>query len=132
MTKLTSDAVTNLVAGASYEDEFDIALNNDLSEGGTVTIYSEGYVNLVTNGSVSGTMPYSSNELTIDIDPKQAKTVSKARPMGKARTITTCSPDRQAIVDTVLANTVKLANAAADAATSGDAAQFNYYFKTTA
>ncbi|ODM14500.1 hypothetical protein SI65_10122 [Aspergillus cristatus] len=42
---------------------------------------------------------------------QEAKTVLKARPMGQARTITTCSPDRQAIVDTVLANTVKLADA---------------------
>lgn len=87
-----------------------------------VTIYAEGYVNLVTNGSVSGTMPYSSNELTVGIGASEAKTVSKARPRGKARAITTCSPDRQAIVDTALADTVELANAAADAATSGDVA----------
>ncbi|EYE90985.1 putative penicillolysin/deuterolysin metalloprotease [Aspergillus ruber CBS 135680] len=67
-------------------------------------------------------MPYSSNELTVGIDASEAKTVSKARPIGKARAITTCSPDRQAIVDTALADTVELANAAADAATSGDVA----------
>lgn len=124
--------MTDLAAGASHEDEFDIASNNNLSQGGTVIIYSEGYVSLVANGSVSDTMPYSSNKLTIDIDADEAKTVSKIGPMGKARMITTCSPDRQAIVDTALANIVNLANAAANAATSGDAAQFNYYLKNTA
>ncbi|BCR90204.1 uncharacterized protein ACHE_60090A [Aspergillus chevalieri] len=56
-------------------------------------------------------MSYSSNEPTIEIDAKEAKT---------------------AIVDTVLANTVKLAGAAADTTNSGEAAQSIYYFKITA
>lgn len=133
MSNLTSESLTFLAAGATLEDEFDVASTNDLSEGGTVTIHTEGQVHFVTDGAVSGTMPFSSNELTIDIDAVEAKTVSKAiRPLTyPIRTQLSCSPERQAIMNKALSNAVKLANAAADTALSGDAAQFKYFFKTT-
>lgn len=60
----------NLAEGASYEDEFNVASNNDLSQGDEVTNHSEGYVNLVA-------LPYYSKEITIKIDANEAKTSPK-------------------------------------------------------
>jgi deuterolysin len=129
---LTPEALTTLAAGETVEDEFDVAANHDLSHGGPVLLRSNGLVPLVNNGSVSGYLPYHSNDLEIEVDAIQAFRVTKAiNPLAR-RTKESCSDaGRKASLDKALSNTVSLANAAAQAALSGSASKFQEYFKTT-
>lgn len=114
------------------EDEFDVAETTDLSNGGAVTLRSNGLVPVVTEGSVTGYLPYSSNDLKIEVDGVKASKVTKALKSLERRTKETCSDSsRKTALDKALANTVKLANAAATAAKSGSATKFSEYFKTT-
>jgi deuterolysin len=129
---LTSEALTTLAVGETVEDEFDIAATSDLSHGGPVKLRSSGLVPLVNNGSVSGYLPYHSNELEIEVDAIKASRVTKAVNPLTRRTTESCSDSsRKATLDRALENTVSLANAAAQAALSGSASKFSEYFKTT-
>jgi deuterolysin len=129
---LESDSLTTLGAGEVLEDEFDIAETTDLSNGGAITLRSSGLVPVVREGSVTGYLPYSSNDLKIDVDGTKASQVTKALKPLDRRTKESCSnASRKSAFETSLANTVKLANAAATAAKSGSASKFSEYFKTT-
>lgn len=129
---LESDSLTTLGAGEVLEDEFDIAETTDLSNGGAVTLCSSGLVPVVSEGSVTGYLPYSSNDLKIDVDGSKASQVTKALKPLDRRTKESCSnASRKSAFETSLANTVKLAKAAATAAKSGSATKFSEYFKTT-
>ncbi|KAJ5388904.1 hypothetical protein N7509_011445 [Penicillium cosmopolitanum] len=129
---LESDSLTTLGAGEVLEDEFDIAETTDLSNGGAVTLRSSGLVPVVSEGSVTGYLPYSSNDLKIDVDGSKASQVTKALKPLDRRTKESCSnASRKSAFETSLANTVKLAKAAATAAKSGSASKFSEYFKTT-
>lgn len=133
-TGLSRDAFTTLAPGETVEDVFDIASIYDLISGGPVTIRGEGAVPYATaNGTdIAGYIPYSSNELTIDVDGAIAATVSKAlAPLNRRTSIRSCSGSKQSALTTALKNAASLANAAADAAESGSASKFSEYFKTT-
>ncbi|KAJ6104761.1 hypothetical protein N7523_011081 [Penicillium sp. IBT 18751x] len=129
---LTPEALTTLAAGETVEDEFDVAATSDLSHGGPMLVRSNGLVPLVNNGSVSGYLPYHSNELKIEVDAIKASRVTKAiNPLAR-RTKESCSnSSRKTALERALKNTVSLANAAAQAALSGSASKFQEYFKTT-
>ncbi|KAF7717780.1 Penicillolysin [Penicillium ucsense] len=129
---LTSESLTTLAAGQTLEDEFDIASTADLSNGGAVTLRSSGSVPLVHEGTVSGYIPYHSNELKIEVDGGKAAQVEKAVKTLSKRTRETCSSSsRQSALNRALSNAAQLATAAANAAQSGSASKFQEYFKTT-
>lgn len=129
---LASESLTTLEAGEVLEDEFDIATTTDLSSGGAITLRSNGLVPVVKDGAVTGYLPYSSNDLKLNIDGAKASTVTKALKPLDRRTKETCSnASRKSALEKALSNTVKLANAAATAARSGSASKFSEYFKTT-
>ncbi|KAJ5813218.1 Peptidase M35 deuterolysin [Penicillium robsamsonii] len=129
---LTSESLTSLAAGETFEDEFDIAATTDLSSGGPLTLQSTGLVPIVVDGAVTGYLPYRSNDLKIEVDGSKASRVAKAiKPLDR-RALQTCSDSsKKSALNTALKNTVSLANAAATAALSGSASKFEEYFKTT-
>lgn len=130
---LTSEALTTLAAGETLEDEFDIATTSDLSKGGPMTLRSSGLVPLVNDGTVSGYMPYHSNDLKIEVNAVKASQVTKAiKPLSRRARESCSDSSRKVALEKALQNTVSLANAAAQAALSGSASKFNEYFKTTA
>lgn len=129
---LSKEALTHLDPGATIEDEFDIATTSDLTEGGTITISANGLVPHAVKGKVSGYIPFSSNELAIDVDPSEAASVSAAiKPLDRRTRIASCSGTRSTALQQALRNTVSLSNAAASAAASGSSARFQTFFKTT-
>lgn len=119
---LSSESLTSLAAGETFEDEFDIASTTDLSAGGPLTLNSNGVVPIVVDGTVTGYLPYHSNNLKIEVDGSKASRVLKAiKPLDR-RTVETCSDSsKKSALDTALKNTVSLATAAANAALSGSA-----------
>ncbi|KAL4948499.1 Deuterolysin metalloprotease family-domain-containing protein [Aspergillus filifer] len=128
-TDLSDDALTSLAPGATIEDVFDIASTSDLSEGGSITLRSEGVVPLVTERNVTGSLPYTSNELTITVDGAEAAKVANVAALDKRTRIASCSGSRSTALQTALRNTVSLANAAASAARSGGS-RFTTFFKS--
>ncbi|OQE44777.1 hypothetical protein PENCOP_c002G03072 [Penicillium coprophilum] len=129
---LTSESLTSLAAGETFEDEFDIATTTDLSSGGPLTLQSKGLVPIVVDGAVTGYLPYRSNDLKIEVDGAKASRVQKAiKPLDRRALQTCSSSSKKSALNTALANTVKLANAAATAALSGSSSKFQEYFKTT-
>lgn len=132
LSGLTSESLTSLAAGESIEDEFDIASTTNLAQGGTVSVQAQGMVPLVSDGAVSGYMPFSSNKLSIDVDGAEASKVKLAISHLDRRTqLTGCSGSKQSALTQALQNAVSLANKAAEAASSGSASKFQEYFKTT-
>ncbi|KAE8153667.1 neutral protease 2-like protein [Aspergillus avenaceus] len=129
---LSDDALTTLAPGATIEDEFDIASTSDLTEGGTITINSNGLVPVTTSNKVTGYIPFTSNELSIEVDAAEAATISQAVKVLDRRTeVAQCSGTKLSALRTALSNTVSLARAAATAARSGSSSRFSEYFKTT-
>ncbi|KAJ5638715.1 hypothetical protein N7528_001105 [Penicillium herquei] len=129
---ITADSFTTLKAGEAIEDDFDIATTTDLSSGGSVLLKSNGLVPLVSNGAVSGYLPYHSNDLNIKIDGVKASQVAKAIKPLQRRTKVTCDDQqmKNELTD-ALRKTSSLASVAANAARYGSADKFREYFKTT-
>ncbi|OJJ56677.1 hypothetical protein ASPSYDRAFT_80480 [Aspergillus sydowii CBS 593.65] len=129
-TDLSEDALTSLAPGATIEDVFDIASTSDLSEGGSITLHSQGSVPIVKDKQVTGALPFSSNELTIDVDgAKAAEVTNIGKTLARRTQISGCSGSRGTALQTALRNTVSLANAAATAARSGGS-RFTTFFKS--
>jgi deuterolysin len=131
---LSDDALTTLAPGATFEDEFDIASTAVLTEGGPVTIRTDGVVPVTTGNKVSGYLPYQSNELEIEIDAAKAAAVPQAIKLielERRTKIASCSGSRATALATALRNAASLANAAATAAASGSSTRFQTYFRTT-
>ncbi|KKK20430.1 hypothetical protein AOCH_005489 [Aspergillus ochraceoroseus] len=127
---LTESALTSLAPGATIEDVIDIASTSDLSEGGPITIRASGQVPIVTGDRITGSVPFSSNELTIEVNGTEAATVSKAvKTLDRRTKLSSCSGSEGSALQTALKNTVSLANAAAKAALDGDK-RFVTFFKT--
>ncbi|KAJ5083316.1 hypothetical protein N7456_012743 [Penicillium angulare] len=129
---ITSEALTTLRPGQTTEDEFDIAATSDLSRGGFVSIRSQGLVPLIQNKTVSGYLPYYSNDLRIEVDAIKASRVSKViKPLQRRTRIQCTDPKLSEGLKKALSSTTALANAAAKAARYGSAQKFHEYFKTT-
>ncbi|CBF73605.1 hypothetical protein AN7962.2 [Aspergillus nidulans FGSC A4] len=130
---LSDEVLTSLAPGASFEDEFDIAATSDLSSGGPVTIRSEGIVPLVTEKSVTGSLSYSSNELTIDVDGAEAAKIetvgAQLSKLSKRTRVSSCSGTRATALQTALRNAASLASRAASAASQGGST-FTTFFKS--
>lgn len=114
------------------EDEFDVASTSDLSYGGMVTIRAEGLVSLVADNKVSGYIPFSSNEIPIEVDAIRASKVQKAvKPLNRRSKIESCPDNQRPVLTKALENAASLANAAADAALAGTSPQFEPLFKSS-
>jgi deuterolysin len=133
---LSHDAFTPILAGQTIEITVDMAAVHDLSSGGTFKVSSYGAIAYAPHGSteLSGqAIAYSSNELEVLVDGAAAAKVPRAIiPLDKRTAIQSdCTSTQRANTLTALQNCQKLATAAATAASSGSAAKFNEYFKTT-
>ncbi|KAL4749831.1 hypothetical protein BDW72DRAFT_213799 [Aspergillus terricola var. indicus] len=127
-SNLSDKVLTSLAPGASFEDEFDIATTADLSSGGPVTIRSQGTVPLVKDKSIRGRIPYTSNELTIEVDGAEAAKIATVGSKVKRTELSGCSGDRGDALETALKNAASLATKAASAASEGGEA-FTTFFK---
>lgn len=132
---LTEDVLTFLASGDSYEDEFDVASTSNLSKGGSITLHSVGRVPVVQNGTITGSIPFQSNKLVIDVDgPKASKVAAAMKAMRKRKrtTVERCpSDEKESALATALKNAAYLAYQAGDAADWGPEARFQEYFGTT-
>ncbi|KAL5332539.1 Deuterolysin metalloprotease family-domain-containing protein [Aspergillus crustosus] len=129
ITDIPESILTSLAPGATVEDEFDIATTSNLSDGGSITVRSTGFVPLVTNKRVTGSVPFTSNDLTIEIDGAKASKISRVG-IKPRTTVDNCSGTQQTALETALRNTVTWASGAAEAAAAGSG-PFETFFKTT-
>ncbi|KAL6713807.1 hypothetical protein ACLMJK_008299 [Lecanora helva] len=135
-TNLTTDAFTSLAPGATTESTFDLAAVTDLKAGGAFEVIAEGAFAVAAADATSlsdSKVAYRSNTLSITVDGAAAAKVAPAIKILDDRTVeTSCSGAHKTSLTNALSRAVQLSNAAANAATSGSAAKFNEYFKTTA
>ncbi|KAJ8220706.1 hypothetical protein LV159_005024 [Aspergillus fumigatus] len=115
---LSNDALTTLAPGATYEDEFDIASTANLTQGGPVTVRTQGFVPIAMNNKIAGYIPYSSNELELEVDAEKAVAVpASIKPLDRRTKITSsCTGNRATVLNTALRNAASIASKAADAA----------------
>ena len=135
LTNIDDSSITKLAPGESVTDEFDIAATTDLSEGGRVTVKASGLIHLVTDRSVSGSIPFESNTLTMDVDGAETAAVTKAfeSPLTRRTKLEpdTCNSTQIEIIQTALKKAVELSNIAVDAAVNGPEKEFGKFFKST-
>lgn len=129
--EVNADSFVKIAAGASLEATVDIAEIFDLSASGKYTvstkrIHSTGHKN---QASITGATRFNSNELTIDVDAKEAAKVKRAMNSLSERTqvTNTCSSQQQ-IISSALSTCASMAQNAAQAAQGGDASKFQEYF----
>lgn len=97
-----------------------------------MTVRAEGLVSLVTGNKVSGHIPFSSNEISIQVDAKRASTVQRAvKPLNRRSNIESCPDTQRPVLIKALENAASLANAAAEAALAGTSPQFEPLFKSS-
>ncbi|OAL72454.1 hypothetical protein A7D00_3455 [Trichophyton violaceum] len=140
MSDLTPEYFVNLGPKASVEHSFDLAATHDLSRGGKITVKAHGMVPTAEENAttITGHTLYESNELTMDVDGKQAAAVEQA--MGgddstgvidKRSNIVTssCRGSQLRVLQTALSNASRLSRAAASAA-QRNPSKMREYFKT--
>ncbi|OJD40575.1 neutral protease 2 [Diplodia corticola] len=132
---LTSDSFQNIPAGASIEATWDTAEMHDLSAGGDFDILTQGAIPYANPNSTTivGAVPYLSNRVRANVLSSHAIKVrrnflGKIEKLKKRSTLTDCSGDKKTSTETAMTNCQKLASAAAEAATSDNAA-FTDIFK---
>nr|AJD23138.1 metalloproteinase [Onygena corvina] len=146
MSDLTEDFFTTLAPKASVEHSFDLAATHDLSSGGKFTISASGSVSTAEEHSTTITSHalYESNVLHMEIDGNQAAAIEQAmnftpemqsihaRALEKRTRIVTgsCQGTQLRTTQNALANSARLAQAAARAAQS-NTRKFQEYFRTT-
>lgn len=97
-----------------------------------VTVRAKGLVSLITGNKISGHIPFSSNEITIQVDAKRASSVQRAvKPLNRRSKIESCPDTQRPVLIKSLKNAASLANAAADAALAGTSPQFEPLFKSS-
>ena len=135
LVNLPDSAFITVHAGKSVTARADLALNHDLSKGGTYTVAAHGHMRLATSGKSGSNsrvsreiVKFDSNVLDIVIDGPEA-----ARRMIKRTFVDngSCPPERAQALNDALSNAAQLASAASDAALNGDPAKFEEYFMTT-
>lgn len=132
---LTSDSFQNIPAGGSIEATWDAAEMHDLSAGGDFDILTQGAIPYAEANStvIKGAVPYLSNRVRANVLASHAKKVrrnflGKIEKLKKRSTLTECSGDKKTSTETAMTNCQKLASAAAEAASSDNAA-FTDIFK---
>ena len=97
-----------------------------------VTVRAKGLVSLITGNKISGHIPFSLNELSIQVDTKRASSVQRAvKPLNRRSKIESCPDIQRPVLIKSLKNATSLANAAADAALAGTSPQFEPRFKSS-
>lgn len=135
---LYEDAFTNIAAGQTITNDFDIAEYYDL-EDESYDVFANGNLPYASADSMSLSgryIPFSSNKLLVAVDCEKASQVTKAinklELLKKRTTIESdCSASQSSAIADASKNCASLASAAADAACNGDADTFNAYFKDT-
>jgi deuterolysin len=136
-TNLDQSAFLSLPAGATYTTTLDAATVHDFTSSGSYTFVAEGALAYAegTSTELVSAIPYESNTVEVEVDSVAAKRIRRAIPqlslMDRSIVQSGCKDGQDASVKNALSNCQKLATAAATAATSGNAAKFNEYFKTT-
>jgi deuterolysin len=132
---LAEDAFTHINAGQTIEVDVDIASVHDLSAGGKLKVASYGALPYAVHGSTILTeqaLVYDSNELEFEVNGTIAAKVERAiKPLDKRTAVQgDCTGSRRTNTLAALQNCARLASAAAGAASTGNAAKFQEYFKT--
>ncbi|KAF3482801.1 metalloproteinase [Arthroderma uncinatum] len=138
---LAPESFISLGPKASIEHSFDLATTHDLSRGGKITVVAHGTVPTAEeNGTtITGHTVYESNEVTMEVDGKKAAAIEQAmgmiKPSGsidKRTNIDTssCQGEQLNVLETALANSARLSQAAASAAQM-DMQKVQEYFKAT-
>ena len=105
--------------------------------GGIYTISTTDVIEyaLANSTSIEGIIPYASNELTVDITEdeisKHSPAVAQLDTLEKRAALTSCSGSEGRALRAALDYTIGLASNSATAASSGSAAKFQEYFRTT-
>jgi deuterolysin len=103
----------------------DLAESHDVLDGGVHDVIAKGDIAFaaLNSSEIIGSIPYESNQLSIDINGTMARSQRDAfhKLVARAQIDSTCSSSRSAILQTAFANCAKYASAAATAATSGSA-----------
>ncbi|GAB7354239.1 hypothetical protein MBLNU459_g4777t1 [Dothideomycetes sp. NU459] len=135
-TQLTDKAFKPILAGQTIEVEIELAELYELSSDGAYDVSVAGAIPYAElNGTVltGSALPFTSNQLSVDVDATEAAKIEKAVD-GLARRSTVqsdCSGSKLTAIKKALGNCKTLATAASTAATSGSASKFKEYFKTT-
>ncbi|KGQ01853.1 hypothetical protein PAAG_11429 [Paracoccidioides lutzii Pb01] len=116
---LSSDVITHLAPGESFEDEFDVAFTSDLSQGGPIVLQTQGYVPTTDTGgkTLSGVVRYKSNKLEIDVDgTTAAKSFAAMNQFAKIAKLSSCEGSqgddtRRALRDCASLSTLSAAQA---------------------
>ncbi|OQO12232.1 hypothetical protein B0A48_02873 [Cryoendolithus antarcticus] len=135
--ELSADVFKPLLAGQTLEEEVEIAELYELGADGEYSVAAIGampYAPLNSTSLSGKALPFSSNKLAINVEAAKAAAVPFVvdKMIAKRTTIQSdCTGSRLTAVRTGLSNCARLATAAATAASSGNAAKFSEYFKTT-
>lgn len=124
-----------IAAGETVEVEWDIAAVHDLSTGGAFDVVAKGAVAYAEEDSteIAGTVPFSSNILTTEVDGAAAAKVRREFHDVYKRQIvqSDCTGTKRTATINALSNCRSLAAAASQAAASGAAAKMTEYFKSS-
>ncbi|TQS32432.1 hypothetical protein Golomagni_07249 [Golovinomyces magnicellulatus] len=131
--KPAADAFQHIAAGQSVEVTFDVAQSHNLSSGGKFDVVADGILQFASDADTAlvGSVPYTSNTLSVDVDGAEASTVREAMQSKhtKRTNIVSCSSSRLSVTRDALSYCVSLSRNAASAATSGSASKMNEFFK---
>ncbi|KAM5478312.1 putative deuterolysin [Microsporum canis] len=140
MSNLTPDYFVSLGPKASVEHSFDLAATHDLSRGGKITVMAQGTVPTAEEHgtTITGHTVYESNKITMEVDGNKAAAVVQAMGKVKAGSIdkrskvvtSSCHGNQLQVLQTALANSARLSQAAAKAAQSNPR-KLQEYFKAT-
>ena len=123
--ELYDDAFTYLDAQQSIELTMDLAESYDVLTGGVHTIFAKGEMAYAEMDSTTliGTIPYESNQLTVDINGTEATSRKQAfhQLISRPMIDTTCTGNKLTILDSAYQTCTKYALAAANAAINGSA-----------
>ncbi|KAF2712584.1 deuterolysin metalloprotease [Pleomassaria siparia CBS 279.74] len=132
-TSMEEEAFQTIVAGETVEKEFDIAAMHDVSVGGSFDVVSSGTLSIAEASSteLTGTVPFSSNVLTVAIDGAEAQ--KTRRTIHEKRTIVQsgCTGTQRTATVNAIANARTLSRAGGGAANSNTAKMTEYFHTTT-
>ncbi|KAF2786217.1 metallo proteinase [Melanomma pulvis-pyrius CBS 109.77] len=131
---IAEEAFQIISVGETVEKEFDIAEMHDVSVGGSFDVVSSGTLSIaeVNSTELTGTVSFSSNVVTIEVDGEAAK--KTRRNFLNKRTVVQsgCTGTQRTATVNAIANARTLALAAASAANSNNAKMTEYFKSSTA
>lgn len=133
-TNLTEAAFVPLASGQTIEVTVEMAALHDLTSGGDFDVVAQGAVPYALEGTTELTGDALSflSKVKVNVDEAKAALVPRAINLEKRSALQSgCSSSQRTATVNALANCQRLASSAASAASSGNAAKFNEYFKST-